>query len=87
MLVPQPQLAERINAWKLLKSDRRVGDVTLEVKDVMSSLVDLTVVNPEILDMLMEVCSSYSILLLECAYLKTNVYDIRVFLIYQSVNI
>ena len=55
MLQPQVELADRIQQWKLSKIERRATEVSLDVKDVMSSLVDISAMNPEILEALMEV--------------------------------
>ena len=41
--------------WKQSKIEKRAADVSLDVKQVMSTLVDIADMNPEILEALMEV--------------------------------
>eukprot|EP01036_Dinobryon_divergens_P032793 gene32793-42451_t len=50
MLIAQPELT-----WKQSKIEKRAADVSLDVKQVMSTLVDIADMNPEILEALMEV--------------------------------
>ena len=63
--------------WKQSKIEKRAADVSLDVKQVMSTLVDIADMNPEILEALMEVkyvCVCMYVFMCLCAFILTREY-------------